>query len=149
MSYANMEEDEIDGEIIVLGRNDGGQHFKWFGDTVNPMEIKKEIIPTLEEHMEILDILVRDNHINEGEYKRKTDTLKTVWQAEKELKREGYIEVVEMVMNGETVYLNERNGIVYNYDEETIGIATRLNRNSWSIFNSSDSGRSPDILTYS
>jgi len=149
MSYANMEEEEIDGEIIVLGKSDGGSHFKWYGDTVNPMEIKKEIIPTLEEYMENLDILVRDNHINEGEYKRKTDRLQNIWRKdnnEEEEEDRDEIVVEPMLMNGEIVFLDEENGNVYDSQENAvIGIATRLNRNTWSIFNS---GRSPDILTY-
>ena len=156
MSYANMEEEEIDGEIIVLGKSDGGSHFKWFGDTVNPMKIKDKqiILPTIEEYMENLDILVRDNHINEGEYKRKTDRLQNIWRKENEEEEDidedsDEIAVEEMLMNGETVYLDEYTGNVYDMESNgVIGIATRLNRNTWSIFNSSDSGRSPDILTY-
>jgi len=75
-------EDEIEGEIIVLGRNDGNASWKWFGETVNPMKIAKEIIPTLEERMETLDELVRHNFINEGEYKLKTDRLQKLWKTE-------------------------------------------------------------------
>ena len=155
MSYANMEEEEIDGEIIVLGRNDGGGNWKWFGDTVNPMKIKDKqiILPTIEEYMENLDILVRDNHINEGEYKRKTDTLQNIWRKENEddedASDEDTIDVEPMIMNGERVYLDEDTGNVYNDNIDYIGIATRLNRNTWSIFNSRNSGRAPDILTYS
>ena len=154
MSYANMEEDEIDGEIIVLGRDDGGSHFKWYGETVNPMKIKDKqiILPTIEEYMENLDILVRDNHINEGEYKRKTDTLQNIWRKENEEDEEDSdednINVEPMIMNGERVYLDEDTGNVYNDNIDYIGIATRLNNNTWSIFNSRDSGRSPELLTY-
>ena len=154
MSYENLEE-EIDGEIIVLGKSDGGSHFKWFGDTVNPMKIKDKqiILPTIEEYMENLDILVRDNHINEGEYKRKTDTLQNIWRKENEedeedTSDEDNIDVEPMIMNGERVYLDEDTGNVYNDNIDYIGIATRLNRNTWSIFNSRNSGRAPDILTY-
>jgi len=75
-------DDEIDGEIIVLGRNDGNSSWKWFGETVNPMKIDKEIIPNLEERMETLDELVRHNFINEGEYKFKTDRLQKLWKTE-------------------------------------------------------------------
>ena len=75
-------DDEIEGEIIVLGRNDGNSSWKWFGETVNPMKIAKEIIPTLEERMETLDELVRHNFINEGEYKFKTDRLQKLWKTE-------------------------------------------------------------------
>ena len=146
MSYSCMD-DEIEGEIIVLGRNDGGKHFKWFGESVNPMEIKKEIIPTLEEHMEILDILVKDNYINEGEYILKTDTLKKIWQVEND--EEEVVGVVAMDMNGVRVYLDEENGVVYNYDEEMIATASyTANSNTWTIFNSRSSGTSPDLLTY-
>ena len=156
MSYENMEEDEIDGEIIVLGRNDGGKSWKWFGDTINPMKIDKQIIPTMEERMGYLDIIVRDNHINEGEYKRKTDALVKLWRKYNNEDEDASDEdsdgiVVEpMLMNGEIVFLDEENGNVYDIEENgVIGIATRLNRNTWTIYNSRSSGRAPDILTYS
>jgi len=149
---ASCLDNEIDGEIIVLGRNDGGSDFKWFGETVNPMEIKNEIIPTLEEKMEILDILVKDNYINEGEYKLKTDKLQQIWNAEngedEEEEEEDVVIVVSMLMNGEEVYLNEINGLVYNSDEELVGRAHRLNRTTWTIFNTRRSGQSPHLLTY-
>tara|TARA_R110002111_G_scaffold8403_2_gene31000 strand:+ start:1264 stop:1941 length:678 start_codon:yes stop_codon:yes gene_type:complete len=164
------EEEEIDGEIIVLGRSDGGSHFKWYGDTVNPMKIKdKEIIlPSIEEYMENLDILVRDIHINEGEYKRKTDRLQKIWRIENDEEseeeddseeEENELEVESMVMNGINVLLNMENGYVYrdsahpeeveiDTEEDFIGIATRLTRDTWSIFNSRGSGRAPDLITY-
>ena len=154
MDYENLEEEEIDGEIIVLGRNDGGGNWKWFGDTVNPMKIKKQIIPTMEERMETLDELVRHNFINEGEYKRKTENLQKLWRKCNEEDEDASdedsdgIEVEQMLMNGEIVFLDEENGNVYDMESnDLIGIATRLNRNTWSIFNRG-SGRSPDILTY-
>tara|TARA_R110000772_G_C13062914_1_gene415477 strand:- start:42 stop:512 length:471 start_codon:yes stop_codon:yes gene_type:complete len=155
MSYENLEE-EIDGEIIVLGRDDGGSHFKWYGETVNPMKIKDKqiILPTIEEYMENLDILVRDIHINEGEYKSKTDRLQKIWRKENEDEDASdedsdEIAVEEMLMNGETVFLDEENGNVYDMEANgIIGIATRLNRNTWTIFNNIGSRRSPDILTY-
>ena len=153
MSYANMEE-EIDGEIIVLGRNDGGGGWKWFGDTVNPMKIDKQIIPTMEERMETLDELVRHNFINEGQYKLKTDNLQKLWRKCNEEEEDSDedsdgVAVEEMLMNGETVFLDEENGNVYDMEANgVIGIATRLNRNTWSIFNSRNSGRSPELLTY-
>jgi len=116
MSYSCMD-DEIEGEIIVLGRDDGGNYFKWFGESVNPMKIKNKqiILPTIEEYMESLDILVRDNHINEGEYKLKTDTLQKIWKAENEEEEEDE----EYSSDEDEEYSEE-----YSSDEDTITTTT-------------------------
>ena len=151
-------DDEIEGEIIVLGRHDGGKHFKWFGESVNPMKIKNKevILPTIEEYMESLDILVKDNHINEGEYKRKTDTLLKIWKAENEEEEEEEeeddedeeLELVEYIRvnTREILYLDETTGDVYNDEMDIIETAIPYHTNVWTILNSRSSGRSPDLL---
>tara|TARA_R110000796_G_scaffold154967_1_gene271658 strand:+ start:546 stop:1160 length:615 start_codon:yes stop_codon:yes gene_type:complete len=77
------ESDGVDGEIIILGRDDGGSYMRYYGDNPNikPMQIPGHApaMHEIEEYMMILDVLVRDEHINEGEYKLKTDRLRRIW----------------------------------------------------------------------